>query len=148
MNELHMTEDQMMTVKLLTDYAMNSAKVICDAMKEYGLADDLQQNMWIYISPYLPRIAVSFGDSSKRENGGYLKVSKSFDNWESDKYDVDSESSYEYGVLFANAEQKQRILSLLQREKELPPDGMWVADCDDSAFLDCGDSVKDDLADS
>lgn len=141
---MNMTSVQINMMKRIADAAMITADGICKAMQEAGIGNGSLNMLSIYINPNLPRISISFGDENNEECG-YFQLTKC---WEEDAYAIDSKSSLEYQVLFASKEQRDRLRGILQGEKELPPDGLWLSDSDDSAFLDRGVSVNDSMAES
>ena len=137
MANMDMTAEQYAAIKTAMNYAVHTAEIINKILTEAGLKDHINHSILMSVTPRIGLSYATYGDRNCEETG-YAKIIKSSGD---EDYAVSDDSSIEYQILFADKNLRSRLQRVLQSEKELPMDGLWVSDSDDSDFLDRGVSV-------
>ena len=124
-----LTSEQMLKLKEIMNYAASSADAIQKMMADAGISKYDGCHMAIGIAPDFN--SVQFGD--KWSECGEVRIGR-MDN--EDHYRTFGENSTEYVLLFAEPELRERIRSVLNAEKTLPPDGFWLSSDDNDPVPD------------
>ena len=77
---------------------------------------------------------IIFGDGGDESEVGKFELVRGV---EDEKYELTTDSK-EYEILFADEATKERIRTILNTEKPLPPNGLWLSAYDDPASMDGG----------
>ena len=123
---IKMTENQFTAVEQTVKIAEAMANQLLHIMENNGLTQVHGGNLIIRIVPGLKftRQTVEFGYQSS--DAGFVKLAKGV--YDEQFSPTGNENSAEYELLFADEAVRKAIESRLNREKPLPPDGLWIGD--------------------
>lgn len=130
------TAEQMKALKSMIEFTENFADQILYIMRHHGLdlADGCDLKIGINPNQKLVNRMISFGCSYKKDAGEITLTRGEKD----ERYIPTGKNSPEYEILFATEEMAERIRQILQREKPLPPDGLWISSDDNPSPVDGG----------
>lgn len=144
-----MTEDQMMTVKAMTEFA----QVFLDQIETIVLNSGLDKiegfQFEMAFKPEYDMVAKQieigkFTNMSENKPFGYCRLSARLGGKE---YAPLFKNSAEYEYLFAHPAIRARIKAILDSaDHPLPPDGMWVGASSDDHPVDRGELSQDETA--
>lgn len=123
---IKLTDYQMKIVKNLVKYGEAVSHQILHIMRNHGLDQVEGCKFLIEVDPkhdFVTQI-VEFGNSIGSDSGKISMVRGKRDA----KFTPCGTNSAEYELLFADENLRSRMEKILKREKELPPDGLWIGD--------------------
>lgn len=123
---IKLTEKQMKVVKELMEYSQAFANQVLNIMRNHELDKLNGCNLSITVNPewYYATRTISMGHDAHCEFGR-IEMTRGMANA---KYSPMGTNSAEYELLFADEEMRSRMEKVLQPERPLPPDGLWVGD--------------------
>ena len=137
-----LNKDQQDALKKMLDFCAVFADQMLLIMKHHGL-DGAEFSMMIDPKLRLSTKFLRYGNSVEDDNG-LINLAKGI-------YDEDykpiGKNSAEYELLFADETVRRAIEARINREKPLPPDGLWVSANRNSDPVDNGEwDINDSLS--
>ena len=142
--EVKFTDEQLMVVKSMVEFAENFADQLWKIMVDHGLDKVEGCGITIDVDPSHDMILrrVEFGKSDS--DAGYVDLSKGRNE---KRYVPSGTNSPEYEWLFADPAFADRMREIVKRAKPLPPDGLWVGDPRNDPPVDCREwDINDSLS--
>lgn len=139
-----LTKHQMMILKGMVEFAEATATQIHRIMKNHGL--DKIEGCYLNISVDPTRVLTTMNIvvGSPMSDFGYIDLAKGGND---NEFSAIGNNSAEYELLFANETIRSRMEKAVQREKPLPPDGLWVGSDRNSDPVDCREwDINDSLS--
>ena len=127
-----LTEKQIVALKEMIDLAKDYSEATLQAMQESRINEIPGARLEVIVDPgcsFTVRV-IKFGQS---EESGHIEMAK---GWKDNDWSIYGKNSTEYEILFGRPETVRRIKEMLQAEKPLPPDGLWISRYDDPPVLD------------
>lgn len=136
-----LSDEQLGVVKQMLDYSMNFADQIYHIMENHGLTEMYGAELTIEVNPRYTGATkvVNFGRDIDYDCG-HVELTR---GKEEKRYVPTGKNSPEYEYLFADPAIKERLRKIVDGEKPLPPDGLWIGDSRNDPPVDCGDEVND-----
>lgn len=127
-----LSNQQMETLKSMVEFGQAFSEQILNIMHNSKLDEIEGTRLVIEVNPKckLTTRLIKFGYT---EESGHIEMCKGYRDGE---WVVTGRNSAEYEVLFGKPETVRRIKEMLQAEKPLPPDGLWISRYDDPPVLD------------
>lgn len=134
--DLKLTIEQYDAIKSIAKFAENFADEVLKVLQNTGMDKIPGCRLRIDIDPEYDYITkkIIFGESRDESE---VRKFELVCGLEDEKYELATDSK-EYEILFANEATKARIRTILNTEKPLPPDGLWLSACDDCPDVDGG----------
>lgn len=122
-----LSDRQQEVMKHMVEFAEVFADQMLEIMKNHGLARIDGCELTIRVDPrcLFTTEAVQFG--REETDSGVIRLAKGRRS-SCEKFTPFGENSAEYELLFADEAVRKAIESRLNREKPLPPDGLWIGD--------------------
>ena len=135
-NDLKLNGKQYEAIKSLTEMTKRFADEVLKFMQQTGLDKIPGCELAVDVDPAYEHITkkVVFGKDNDESEVGKFEMVRGL---EDEKYELDTDSK-EYEILFADEATKERIRTILNTEKPLPPNGLWLSAYDDPASVDGG----------
>lgn len=135
-NDLKLSGKQYEAIKSLTAMAERFADEVLKFMQRTGLDKIPGCDLSVEVDPAYECITkkIEFGKDNDESEVGKFEMVRGL---EDEKYELDTDSK-EYEILFADEATKERIRTILNTEKPLPPNGLWISAYDDPASMDGG----------
>ena len=142
---VRLTDEQLLTVKMMAQYMENFADHLYHIMQNHGLDKINGFKVEIKVDPAFDYITKTIDIGSGIYNdSGYVRLTR---GKEEKRYAPTGKNSAEYEWLFADETVRSRMEKILDREKPLPADGLWVGDDRNDPPVDCGEwDVNDSLS--
>jgi len=138
---IDLTEQQLIAVKSMTEFAECFADQVRHIMKDHGLDKIDGCSLVIQVNPKHVLTGNSVYLGTVNTDFGYIVLSKGVND---EKYTAVGRNTPEYEYLFADEALRSRMDAAKKREKPLPPDGLWVGDSRNDPPVDCGEWDIDD----
>ena len=121
-----LTDDQLLTVKSMGQYAENFADQMYHIMQNHDLdkVDGFRIRIDVFPASDLTTKKVSIGNYLDQD-AGFVMLTK---GKKDDRYAPNGTNSAEYEWLFADPALAERMRKIVGRENPLPPDGLWIGD--------------------
>ena len=135
-NDLKLSGKQYEAIKSLTAMTERFADEVLKFMQRTGLDKIHGCDLSVEVDPTYEHITkkIVFGKDNDESEVGKFEMVRGL---EDEKYELDTDSE-EYEILFADEATKERIRTILNTEKPLPPNGLWLSAYDDPASVDGG----------
>lgn len=135
-NDLKLSGKQYEAIKSLTAMTKRFADEVLKFMQRTGLDKIPGCDLSVEVDPAYEHITkkIVFGQDNDESEVGKFEMVRGL---EDEKYELDTDSK-EYEILFADEATKERIRTILNTEKPLPPNGLWLSAYDDPASVDGG----------
>lgn len=135
-NDLKLSGKQYEAIKSLTAMTERFADEVLKFMQRTGLDKIPGCDLSVEVDPAYECITkkIEFGKDNDESEVGKFEMVRGL---EDEKYELDTDSK-EYEILFADEATKERIRTILNTEKPLPPNGLWLSAYDDPASVDGG----------
>lgn len=135
-NDLKLSGKQYEAIKSLTEMTKRFADEVLKFMQRTGLDKIHGCDLSVEVDPAYEHITkkIVFGKDNDESEVGKFEMVRGL---EDEKYELDTDSK-EYEILFADEATKERIRTILNTEKPLPPNGLWLSAYDDPVSVDGG----------
>lgn len=135
-NDLKLSGKQYEAIKSLTAIAERFADEVLKFMQQTGFDKISGCELAVDVDPAYEHITkkIVFGNNNDESEVGKFEMVRGL---EDEKYELATDSK-EYEILFADEATKERIRTILNTEKPLPPNGLWLSAYDDPASVDGG----------
>lgn len=135
-NDLKLSRDQYKAIESVANLAKLFSDEVLKIFQQNELDKILGCRLRIDIDPEYDCITkkIIFGESGDESEVGKFELVRGL---EDEKYELSTDSK-EYEILFADEATKERIRTILNTEKPLPPNGLWLSAYDDPASVDGG----------
>lgn len=124
---IKLTDDQIKIVESMVKLSQNFADQILHIMRNHGLDKVDGCFLNIAVAPELLFVTESVTYGIDGTDSGKITLTKGR-RLENERFVPTGENSPEYEYLFADETVRSRMEKILQREKPLPPDGLWIGD--------------------
>ena len=130
---IKLSEDQQEKLKHMVEFAEVFACQMHEIMKNHGLADIDGCRLYITVDPSSKYLTehILFGKTGS--DAGVINLGKGKNDA---KFAPFGSNSAEYELLFADETVRKAIEARLNREKPLPPDGLWISVYSDNDPVD------------
>ena len=142
---VRLTDEQLLTVKMMAQYMENFADQLYHIMQNHGLDKVDGFKVEIRVDPscdYITKL-IDIGNGIYNDSG-FVRLTKGKGE---ERYAPTGKNSAEYEWLFADPSLAERMQKIIHREKPLPADGLWVGDDRNDPPVDCGEwDINDSLS--
>ena len=136
-----LTDRQQEVMKSMVEFSEVFADQIYDIMRNHGLSNIDGCGLQISVDPscLFTTEVVAFGREDS--DSGYIYLTKGRRS-SNERFVPTGKNSHEYELLFADEATRIKMQKAAQKEKPLPPDGLWISVFERDDPVDCGEPVN------